>query len=131
MDLASRRAAWTVQRDTLRFLEALAGRRDHSATTDDAVGDLAGEYADGGKWRGSIPLGLARAGLIASAGVRVSDRASRHRGLVRVWRAMDLAGIERRRDELRRWLADHPEPAEPVSASLFGDLGEGTVDHAR
>ena len=130
IELAARRKDWYVRRDTLRFLDAMMASPIRTASMDDAVGGLATTFADGGKWRGSIPKALDREGLIESAGVRRSDRLARHRGYVGEWRAVDLGGINCKRDELRRWLAENPEPVEPVAESLFAGLaGEGRADH--
>jgi hypothetical protein len=113
MILAAQRKEWFIHRDTLRFLDAMMSRSDRTASTDDAVDDLADTYADGGKWRGSIVKELAGEGLIVKAGIGYSDRPARHRGYVARWRGTDLRGIDRRRDDLRRWLATHPCPPEP------------------
>ncbi len=130
MDLAARHQVWFIHRDSLRLLDAMMSREDHTASTDDATDDLGNTFADGGKWRGSIPKALAAEGLIAKAGVGPSNRPARHRGYVTRWRAADLAGIDRRRAELRQWLAEHTCPAKPVALTLFDDLaGERTVDH--
>lgn len=110
------RKRWLIERDTLAFLDAMMNRPDRTATTDDAVDDLRDRYADGGRWRGSIPSGLAREGLIIHAEVIPSCRVSRHRGYVTLWRALDIPAIEQRRAELRRWLNDNHDPVEP---SLF------------
>lgn len=126
MELAARRKAWLIRGNTLRFLDAMMGRADRTASTDDAADDLASMFADGGKWRGSIPKALAGEGLIVQAGIVRSDRLARHRGYLARWRAVDLAGIDRKREELRTWLERNPLPA-PVSsepaipASLFGE----------
>ncbi len=110
----------------------MMGRTDRTASTDDAADDLGSTFTDGGKWRGSIPKALAGEGLIERAGIRCSVRPARHRGYVAIWRAVDLAGIDRKRDELRHWLADHPRPAEPAVETLFDDLaGESGVNHVR
>lgn len=116
MELAAMRKRWLIERDTLAFLDAIMDRPDRTASTDDTVDDLRDRFADGGRWRGSIPSTLARQGLIRHAGVIPSCRVSRHRGYVTLWRALDIPAIERRRSELRRWLTDNPEPVEP---SLF------------
>lgn len=129
MDLAASRKVWLIRRDTLRFLDAMMGRADRTATTDDAADDLAATFTDGGKWRGSIPGALAREGLVVRVGMVRSGRPSRHRGYVTLWKAADLSGIEFRRGELRQWLAEHPDPAAPVSRSLFDHLIESEVAH--
>ena len=62
MDLAARRNEWFRQRDTLRFLDAMMARPDHTASMGDAADDLADTFPSGGKYRGSIPKALAGEG---------------------------------------------------------------------
>ena len=90
-------------RDELAFVEALL-RNPAGASTDDAVTDLAQTFDDGGRWRGSIPLGLAREKIIHRVGWVQSCRPSRHRGTVSLWAATDISKVERRRLELRAML---------------------------
>ncbi len=71
------------------FLRALLMSPDGTATIDDATADLAAEFADGGKWRGTVCLSLATAGNIERVGVVKSDRPSRHSGYVTRWRIRD------------------------------------------
>ncbi len=89
--------------DELRFLNALC--ENDEATTDDAVDDLSAKFADGGKWRGSIPLRLARDGLIERVGAANSLRKHRHRGLLRIWRIRNRVAVDARRFTLRTMLA--------------------------
>ena len=44
-----------IQRDTLKFLDAILASPDGCATTDTAVHNLNAKHADGGRWRASIP----------------------------------------------------------------------------
>lgn len=69
MELAARRKEWLIRRDTLRFLDALMAGPDRTASMDDTEDDLAAEFGDGGKWRGSVVRGLASQGLIEMTGV--------------------------------------------------------------
>lgn len=71
------------------FLRVLLVSPDGIATIDDATSDLAAEFADGGKWRGTVCRSLATAGIIERVGVVQSDRPSRHRGYVTRWRLRD------------------------------------------
>jgi hypothetical protein len=121
MALAARRKRWLIAHDTLRFLDALLAHSE-GVTLDAAVDDLADKFGDGGKWRGSITRELARGRLIERVGVVHSDRPSRHRGYVARWRIADREGVERRRDELRRWFADHPHPPEYRTTKYAGTL---------
>jgi hypothetical protein len=120
MALAAAGRRREIVRDTLRFIVAILAAPDGTATLDDAA-DLASAFADGGRWRGSIPTALARRGLIECAGHRQSDRAARHRGLVTVWRAIDRAGLAWLAGEIRAELG-LPAPANPAAAQgeLFG-----------
>ena len=72
-----------IDADELRFLDSLAANGE--GTTDDAVDDLSAKFDNGGKWRGSIPLRLAREGLIVRTGIVKSSRTHRHRGWLAVW----------------------------------------------
>ncbi|MEX1230750.1 MAG: hypothetical protein WEB58_10945 [Planctomycetaceae bacterium] len=86
------------------FLRALLASPDGTATTDD-VGDIAGKYADGGKWRGSIPKRLATMGIIEAVGAVKSVRPARHRGLVTRWKLCDRDKAEARLAWLERILS--------------------------
>jgi hypothetical protein len=72
----------------IALLEAIRRDPERQATTDDIDADLLGKFRDGGKWRGSIPRGLALARLVRRVGHRSSDRAARHCGTVAVWKAI-------------------------------------------
>lgn len=95
-----------VMTDELAFLDALAKSPDGTATSDDAVADLSKKFRDGGKWRGSTPLRLARKGLIRDAGYVRSCRPSRHRTKITVWAIADRDRLLLRRDELRQKLTE-------------------------
>ena len=88
-----------IDRDELRFLDYLAANGE--ATLDDAVYDLSVKFDDGGKWRGSIPLRLAREGLIVRGGVVQSSRPHRHRGWLGVWKVRHRPAVDARRLALR------------------------------
>ena len=92
-----------IDREELRFLDCQA--ENGEATTDDTVDDLADEFGDGGKWRGSIPLRLAREGLIVEAGWKRSCRPSRHRSKITRWAIANREAVDRRRFALRTMLA--------------------------
>ena len=81
--------AEAVASGQVALLRALLDSTSGTATVDDATDDLSAKFDSGGKWRGSIPAGLARKRIIESVGVAKSDRPSRHRGYVTVWRLRD------------------------------------------
>ena len=82
----------------LRFLDALT--KAGSGTLDLAEDDLQQPCHDGGKLRGSIPMRLARDGLIVATGYKKSTRRARHAGLLTIWaiRDADDPEIWRRND---------------------------------
>jgi hypothetical protein len=92
-----------IDREELRFLDCVAANGE--VTSDDTVNDLADEYGDGGKWRGAIPLRLAREGLIVAAGWKRSCRPSRHGSKITRWAIADREAVDRRRFTLRTKLA--------------------------
>jgi len=110
MALAARRQEWLINRDSLAMLLAIRRSPDRTASTDDAVDDLADQYADGGRWRGMVPQRLSRAGLIIPAGAIKSARPSRHRGFVTLWRGVNDDNIDLEISALRAWLANNPQP---------------------
>ncbi len=89
MELAANRRPDKVTQGKVALLRALLLSRDGTATIDDATVDLAAEFRDGGKWRGTVCRSLALAGLIAPVGAVKSDRPTRHRGYVTRWRLVD------------------------------------------
>ena len=93
-----------LMRDELAFIDALL-RHPDGASTDDSVADLAKPFGDGGRWRGSVPLGLARDGLIHRVGWVASCRPSRHRGPVSLWAVRNRDALERRAMALQTMLA--------------------------
>ncbi len=103
VSLATLNRREVIDADELRFLDALAANGE--GTTDDAVDDLTDKYRDGGKWRGSIPLRLAREGLIVRTGIVKSSRTHRHRGWLAVWSIRDRPAVDARRLTLRTMLA--------------------------
>ena len=103
VSLATTNRRELIDADELRFLDALAANGE--GTTDDAVDDLSEKFRDGGKWRGSIPLRLAREGLIVRTGIVKSSRIHRHRGWLAVWSIRDPQAVDARRFTLRTMLA--------------------------
>lgn len=89
MDRAAKRKRRRIWRAQLRLLKAVLRSPDRVATTDDACHDLGCQYRDGGRWRGSVPVELARKHLIRKVGVVASARPSRHAGYVAQWQGID------------------------------------------
>jgi hypothetical protein len=91
MTLSAESRAELVAAGQIALLEALLRSADGTATVDDATSDLSAKFERGGKWRGSIPSRLARNRIIERIGDCKSDRPSRHRSYVSVWRLVDRA----------------------------------------
>ena len=125
-----------IDGDELRFLDVMAANGE--ATTDDSVDDLSLKFADHGKWRGSIPLRLAREGLIERTGIIKSLRSHRHRGWLAIWSVRDRPAVDARRHMLRTMLAaldaarNGTDPTsvivEPVESAITHQPNGGTND---
>ena len=102
MALSAESRAELVAEGQIALLEALLRSAEGTATVDDATSDLSTKFDRGGKWRGSIPSRLARNRIIERIGDCKSDRPSRHRSYVSVWRLVDR---ERALHEIERLLA--------------------------
>jgi len=89
MELAAAAKLDQVSVGKIALLRALLSSPDGTATIDDATGDLAEEFRDGGKWRGNVCRSLAMARITESVEAVKSDRPSRHRGYVTRWRLVD------------------------------------------
>ena len=102
MTRAALSKAQRIESHRRALLDTLLASPDRTATIDDATPDdeLGAEYADGGKWRGTVTRSLASDGYIERVGFADSRRASRHAGPVGVWRLIDAAAA-------RRYLAMH------------------------
>jgi hypothetical protein len=105
MGLAAQARPDRVDTGKVAFLKALLRSPDSTATIDDATDNLAAEFRDGGKWRGTVTRSLAASRFIEAVGAVKSSRPSRHRGYVTVWRLVDrqralayLASLERSLD---------------------------------
>jgi len=63
-------------------------------------------FKDGGKWRGSVPVALYRAGIIRplmrseTATAATAKRPARHAGIVRLWKLINRRAAESRFAEL-------------------------------
>jgi hypothetical protein len=125
MSLAAMNRRRLIVADQLLLLRVMLLSSDLTATLDDVVGwdRMFGKYADGGRWRGSVPQGLARAGLIVPNGFAVSHRVSRHRGYLRRWRGVDRTAIEAEVVRLQAWLvATAPKDEERSDAETSAAL---------
>ena len=91
-----------IAKAQIALLSALLSADDCNGTLDDGTANLSEPFEDSEKWRGQIPLGLGREGLIESIGAENSRRRSRHRGLLRRWRLVDQAKARRKIEVLRR-----------------------------
>ena len=111
--------ATLIWRGQLALLDAIRTSPCRQATTDDATADIATQYADGGKWRGTVPRDLARAGLIQKAGVVRSIRPSRHAGYLSKWQGVDDQAIDAYRAHLRDLLATQTPPSTVSQKTLF------------
>ena len=120
MTLSADRRAELVAAGQVALLRALLVSADATATVDNATADLSEKFANGGKWRGSIPSRLARQRIIERVGDMKSDRPSRHRGYVSLWRLRDIKQALTEIDRLSRWLDVLKE--NPQSAAT--DAGE-------
>lgn len=106
-----------VLRGQIRLLRAMLRDRDREATTDATCLDLKNAYANGGKWRGHITLGLSRACVITKTGKYIpSARPARHACPIPVWRAVVrdeeiLDEISRKRQELAEMPDDELQPS--------------------
>lgn len=91
MGAAAEAKARRIRAGKIAMLDALLRSPDGTATIDDATppDDLREAFADGGCWRGSVTLSLAKDGLIEKVAAGPSVRPSRHAGLRHVWRLTD------------------------------------------
>jgi len=119
MNRAAARRPDRVTLGRLAFISALLRSPSGSATLDDATApdELSSKYADGGKWRGSVALSLAKDGLIAATGATRSRRRSRHRGLLSVWQLTDRGKAERYVRRMTAALAVYTNEATPSAAT--------------
>lgn len=104
MTISAEYRAELVASGQVAFLRALLASSDGTATVDHATADLSAKFANGGKWRGSIPSRLARQRIIERVGDTKSDRPSRHRGYVSLWRLLDRDKARQEIDRLTKWL---------------------------
>jgi hypothetical protein len=96
MALAAARRPDNVSLGRLAMVRALLRSPDETATIDDATGpeELAAEFVDGGRWRGTVTRSLVTDGLAEIIGTTRSRRPSRHRGYVARLRLTDRTKAE-------------------------------------
>ncbi|MFN6302788.1 MAG: hypothetical protein ACK42H_11420 [Planctomycetota bacterium] len=94
MALAASNNADRVTLGRLSLLASLLRSDTGSATIDDAIGadEIRTQFADGGRWRGTVTKSLVSDGFATIKGATQSLRPSRHRGYVAVLRLTDRAG---------------------------------------
>ncbi len=105
MALAADARAEAVAAGQVALLQALMAADDGTATIDDATDDLTHRFVGGGKWRGTVTSALSRRGIIERIGDRRSDRPTRHRGYVSLWRLNDRNKAQREIERLTAWLS--------------------------
>lgn len=93
MALAASRNSDRVTLGRLSLLASLLRSESGSATIDDATraDELQSQFADGGRWRGTVTKSLVADGFASIEGTTQSKRPSRHRGYVAVLRLADRA----------------------------------------
>lgn len=120
MTLAADARAEAVAAGQVALLRALFDADDGTATIDDATTDLKHQFEGGGKWRGSITSQLSRRRIIERVGVRLSERPSRHRGFVSVWRIRERVKAKREIKRLSAWLSAVEKENPPSAATDAG-----------
>lgn len=120
--------ALLIAKGQIELLEALLRKTDKRCTLDDATSDLCTPFDGGGKWRGSITLGLFLDGLIDRVGADNSRRPSRNRGLLRIWYLRDEAKAKKRIESLRRRISakENPQTAATESGQVESTITETT-----
>lgn len=96
MALAAARRPDNVSLGRLAMVRALLRSPDGCATIDDATGpeEIAAEFVDGGRWRGTVTRSLVADGLAEIVGTTRSRRPSRHRGYIARLRLTDRTKAE-------------------------------------
>lgn len=128
-------ASNNIDRVTLGRLTLLASllRSDTgSATIDDATGadDLRNQFADGGRWRGTVTKSVIADGFATIEGVTQSVRPSRNRGYVAVLRLADRAGAVdylRTFAEAVAWITNEKTPPAATDGALDQSLAPTTT----
>jgi hypothetical protein len=82
---AARERRIRIVRCQLALLRIMLGKPERRVSINDLDYEPRRTFTDGGKWRGSIPRGLARKRLIMKQGYRESCRFARHGGQVAEW----------------------------------------------
>lgn len=116
----------------LTLLASLLRSNTGSATIDDATGadDLRNQFADGGRWRGTVTKSVIADGFATIEGVTQSVRPSRHRGYVAVLRLADRASAVdylRTFAEAVAWIANEKTPPAATDGALDQTLAPTTT----
>jgi hypothetical protein len=116
MAFAAARRPDRVTLGRVRLLRALLASPDGTATIDDATtaDELSSGFADGGKWRGSVPRSLVRDGFAVIVQLTRSVRPSRHRGYVAVLKLVDRVAAENYVQEMIAAFAAFNEATSPA-----------------
>jgi hypothetical protein len=122
MALAAEARAEAVAAGQVALLRALMASDDGTATIDDATDDLTHRFVGGGKWRGTVTSALSRRGIIERIGDRKSDRPTRHRGYVSLWRLKDRNKARQEIERLTAWLSAVEKENPQSAATDAGDL---------
>ena len=125
MSLAADAKFDKVQNGKIAFLRAILQSPDGCGTIDDATADLATEFDDGGKWRGTVVRSLAYSGIIERDGIAISDRPSRHRGYIGRWRLKNRADAKRMLSRLVSVMTATSSAAEMVNETPTAPVAKG------
>lgn len=126
MTLAADARAEAVTAGQVALLRAILATDDGTATIDVATDDLTHQFAGGGKWRGTVVSALARRRIFERIGDRKSDRPTRDRGYLSLWRLRDRDKAQREIERLTAWLSA-VEKENPRSAGT--DAGNEIDNH--
>jgi hypothetical protein len=116
----------------LSLLASLLRSNTGSATIDDATGadELRNQFADGGRWRGTVTKSVIADGFATIEGVTQSVRPSRHRGYIAVLRLADRAGAVdylRTFAEAVAWITNEKTPPAATDGALDQSLAPTTT----
>ncbi|MDP1561990.1 MAG: hypothetical protein Q8M16_11480 [Pirellulaceae bacterium] len=107
-----------IAKGQIALLRHLLAAKDNLGSLDGATTDLTMKFADNGKWRGWVCLGLSIDGLITEVGAVNSQRPPRNRGLLRRWRLVDAGKAKRKIKSLESWLEGIENP--PTAGTVGG-----------
>lgn len=132
MALAASNNTDRVTLGRLSLLASLLRSNTGSATIDDATGadELRNQFADGGRWRGTVTKSVIADGFATIEGVTQSVRPSRHRGYIAVLRLADRAGAVdylRTFAEAVAWITNEKTPPAATDGALDQTLAPTTT----